>query len=539
MARLTWRNMQAPDFRDVAVMQAQAGQSFSEGFSGLGDIATGIDNKNIQAAALERKRMDEAMMQAALASSDPTQDGNWARTIGAGPASMIEDMNGFLKDQSGQYNDRTDRGNTRAGTANTIVDTAANKFKLGQDEIGAQRAEEVYQRQEQERMIGLEAQDWVNTNMYDFKTKEGGKRAIALDKSLNPAQRKAYQAAYDGVSDSIYEQNPDSVAAFNTRPDVVGIRATLDEQDQELKVEMGNVPGLAALERGLAAESGNVQEEITKVANTMVGKEGEPLFEDSAGKLTTQLNGFIDTYGDRLGSDIVTGVFLNHVENADWGLLGEQDLQFDEKAIEAKLDLIDTPEERKRLSTLKSEFGDRLSTLQENRRQLEKAEATAGTAGYRQEKNSGRFMKDADDIVKRLGDSLMPKEAEKPNIGPTLSGTGSLIPDVNTLSQVVAIDPSKSQTPEELASSWKGNSFVPEAYKEVVAANQAIRNAAQNQEPELPQIVGDVAREVGMPEAEADAIDILLNMVKNGEASAGDIKQLEGLQRKALSLLQN
>ena len=433
MARLTWRNMQAPDFRDVAAMQQNSGNLFAEGFSGLGDIATGIDNKNVQAAAMERKRMEDAMMQQALAGSDPTQDGNWARVMGAGPASMIGDMSAHLKDQQGQYDSRADRQNTRADTANVIVDTAADKFKLGQDEIGAQRAEEVYQRQEQERMIGLEAQEWANQAKYGFKTKEEAERAIALDPSLTPSQRKARQTAIAGASDSIYGQNPDSVAAFNTRPDVIGVRAVLAEQEQELKIEEGNVPGLAALERGLAAESGNVQEEITKIANTMVGKDGEPLFEDSAGTLTTQLNGLIDTYGDRLGSDIVTGVFLNHVENADWGLWGEQDLQPNEKAIKKQLDLIDTPDERKRLSTIKSEFGDRLSRLQENRRQLDKAEATAGTAGYRQEENSGRFMKDADDIVKSLVNNLIPKEAEKPNIGPTLSGTGLLTPDAATL----------------------------------------------------------------------------------------------------------
>lgn len=48
MARLTWQNVTAPSFEDALRATASAGQLFNQGFSGLGDVATGFRERAVR-----------------------------------------------------------------------------------------------------------------------------------------------------------------------------------------------------------------------------------------------------------------------------------------------------------------------------------------------------------------------------------------------------------------------------------------------------------------------------------------------------------
>ena len=99
--------------------------------------------------------------------------------------------------------------------------------------------------------------------------------------------------------------------------------------------------------------------------------------------------------------------------------------------------------------------------------------------------------------------------------------------------------PARAQILDEIANGYtKRNIIVPDSYTRSVEQARKARGIENNRAPDLSQIVGDVAREVGLSENEATAIDMLLGRVRNGTATPVEVQLLEGLQRKALAALE-
>lgn len=185
MARITWQNVAAPDFRDAILAQDAAGKSFSSAFSGLGDAFKAYDNRQrekLSAQALDRANQInnyadwEAAMARGIQASlgvDPSRLTSDAMTAIMGRGKDIMDMDETEYDFA-----RTQLGHQRTDASNQIL-----------DQIGAFST--VAQAQE----AWPELQQWAkdNPNMVS----EGLRNTLAAGPVANLSAEENMNTAYD------------------------------------------------------------------------------------------------------------------------------------------------------------------------------------------------------------------------------------------------------------------------------------------------------------------------------------------------------
>lgn len=153
MARITWQNVAAPDFRDAILAQDSAGKTLSAAFSGLGDAFKTYDNRQrekLSAQALDRaNQIDniadwEAAMARGIQASlgvDPTRLSSGALTtiLGRGKSILDQDRTELLNAQTAEALDWNMYTHGRSKDAHALTEWAGNEAQSllsGTDENG-------------------------------------------------------------------------------------------------------------------------------------------------------------------------------------------------------------------------------------------------------------------------------------------------------------------------------------------------------------------------------------------------------------------
>jgi len=534
MARLTWRNMQAPDFRDVAAMQQNSGNLFAGGFSALGDIATGIDNKNAQAAAMQQKRMEEAMMQQALAGSDPTQDGNWARVMGAGPASMIGDMSAHLKDQQGQYDSRADRQNTRADTANVIVDTAANKFKLGQDVTA-------YNTGLEEKAL----QDKANQEMHElsltFGSPENFKRAVEQMPGTFK-EKELYRAAAEGVSSTNFNANPEGVSEFRSAPEFSSIQDTIRSEREAATFAKNADDTLRYYEMGLStdgSETLSAQDALLEEARTVVGADEVPKYENSIGEMAREIKELSkDSKYKGIPKAVIIGIMREHVQSADSAFWSNETIETDMASVTSELDKLIAA--KPTLSEDLANYQRQNEKLTEWEKKLQAEEARYGVAYDKTGKVGDRLRKDSLNNLNKLYEEVVGKPEPTIDIGSVSTPTTEeLVQNPGSGARLIEEAVNRSNPLDNLGANsyYKENvqsNDLPESLKGTALFENAfpVSSGSQEQENTSQQVTPKDFKDAGLGEKTAEQYTSLLAASKRRALTSREQKFLDDVKKQ-------
>ena len=137
MARLTWQNVTAPSFEDALRATASAGQLFNQGFSGLGDVATGFRERAVRDNTADATAK---LMQAAAAAGGGQAGRDAVNRIlangelGYRPQDLKPDFGTTVDTLLSNY---LDRENTIAGTDQTraYTDESRNRVSIANQKL--------------------------------------------------------------------------------------------------------------------------------------------------------------------------------------------------------------------------------------------------------------------------------------------------------------------------------------------------------------------------------------------------------------------
>lgn len=137
MARLTWQNVAAPSFEDALRATASAGQLFTQGFSGLGDVATGFRERAVRDNTADATAK---LMQAAAAAGGGQAGRDAVNRIlangelGYKPQDLSSDFGTTVDTMLSNY---LDRESTIAGTDQTraYTDESRNRVSIANQKL--------------------------------------------------------------------------------------------------------------------------------------------------------------------------------------------------------------------------------------------------------------------------------------------------------------------------------------------------------------------------------------------------------------------
>jgi hypothetical protein len=210
MARLTWQNVAAPSFEDALRATASAGQLFTQGFSGLGDVATGFRERAVRDNTADATAK---LMQAAAAAGGGQAGRDAVNRIlangelGYKPQDLSSDFGTTVDTMLSNYLDRegtiastdqtrayTDESRNRVSVANQKLPYELTKLDLG----NKTEAESLAQSKRMNPLL-VEQQEFVNNGLR--RTDQFGEavQPFLVEKGVTEAQTNAIKAKTDNA----------------------------------------------------------------------------------------------------------------------------------------------------------------------------------------------------------------------------------------------------------------------------------------------------------------------------------------------------
>lgn len=264
--RLTWQNVNAPDFSGSAQALAVAGRLLGDGFTGISTSLDGRMDRNKDAAAskafaaaqgyTDAEAFDRAVAEkgfaGALGGIDPSQ-------ISPEMMQKLGERRGVLLDNAGtiadtgltmantglayantnNVNASTDLTRAQIGWGNTESEDghAASAFSLGKDQYGFDRTKTADIETDADKKLKEDSITYVDKNFVGGVDPDADRQAIINDRSIDPKTRAARLEAFDAAVPLLYTPDKPSQDRVNAVPAVVQIESSLGMYQNEVMMQ--------------------------------------------------------------------------------------------------------------------------------------------------------------------------------------------------------------------------------------------------------------------------------------------------------------
>jgi hypothetical protein len=408
MSRITWNNIDAPNFRDALAGTELSAALLGRGMSGLGNVLTGIGDRKKQDASKEAMARALGITDAA-AFQQQLQAGGIG-SFGVSPSNLTEEALKFFANRTG---DLLDDARTQTGIDNTRLN-----MSLAQSRDN--RAEENHDLQYQRNLLDFagEKQAWGDNQksrailtqgraIADEVAKlplsqEEGRMAI-VSQQLPPDLEAAALDAFGSLDGSHWEVAPENMLLNN--PQLSGnYRAamdTLDRGNAELNFAIGGNK-LAQLYKVGSQTFSEYDNPLTGLIKTLTSPEaGEAQVDNWASKLARGFNKLSKSTG--LPDEIVAIAIQNSLRGENLLDLTLGDIKVDWNAVEGQLNYIASEENRKGLATSIAAFDNRRSEGERLAQELERQREKHNLARQRGNEDA---MQRALASIDRLGEQI-------------------------------------------------------------------------------------------------------------------------------------
>jgi hypothetical protein len=365
--RITWQNVAAPDFRDALMGTRQAGDSFSEAFGTLADLAG--DYRNLQKETASNDAITKA-----LGITDPDALAQAAANGGLfNPQDMTaEAMDFFQNRRSTLLDDRNTQATTagtQARTAQTLADTAWNAQRRP---VEAAREDTRWNDSRIDREFALDQRERAiadQTKADATAALQSEARRVAntvADGSLNLEEAKAQiiQMGLDGDAEKfalaeLEKVDPAQWAISDTTRREVAAKPVFNQLGESLdsrRAEMNIAFGADADTRLWATSIDRFEGSSNPILDVI---EGQFSGKSESTELNESRNSIMRAY-ERLNKqfDLPPEVIAGVVEESltDGGLGSDGLLEVNERAAAQRLATMSTPEKRNRLEAARQAY---------------------------------------------------------------------------------------------------------------------------------------------------------------------------------------
>lgn len=368
--RLTWQNVDAPDFSSAAQSAAIAARLFGDGLGSVSSALGGI---------MDRKKADNSAI--ALANAQRITDVNaWDKAIAE---RGIEGTLGFAANQltpealTAINNRRTDllanqstildNEQTRVDTANSIDantrDNITNQnedqksdFELGRSQYDFGRTKTADAVTDKTTAIRNEAASYIDTMASDSIDPVDARQRIVNDKSLSPEERATYLDTFDKQAATFYTPDKNATDKVSRLPMVNQTAQSLDIYQNDRLFADGADPALQEWTNAKNKYSGSdnplkdLLNNYSEYNGTLKNEDGTPTpaFTTSPGKVTRIFNEAKKAFPN-VPDDVIAGVLENSIRSG-YLLLGDgQELKTDESVAWSTLAQFNDPAQKQTL----------------------------------------------------------------------------------------------------------------------------------------------------------------------------------------------
>lgn len=253
--RLTWQNVNAPDFSGSAQALAVAGRLLGDGFTGISetlDGRMGREKDKVSAMALaaaqqytDAGQWDQAMAQKGLGGAlgvDPSQLSPEALKLLGERRTTLLDNAGTIADtgltsantglayaNTGRVNAETDYTRAQIGWGNVESSDQHNAadFRLGEDQYAAGRTRTKDAETDADKQLKKDSVEYVDKTFFAGIDPEADRLTITNDRSLDPKTKAARLEAFDANVPLLYSADKQSQERVKQIPAVVQIETGL------------------------------------------------------------------------------------------------------------------------------------------------------------------------------------------------------------------------------------------------------------------------------------------------------------------------
>ena len=338
MARLTWKNVAAPNFNTAVNAMNVAGNQFSKGFSGIGDAASGYRDD------IQKQASNAAMLEAAKINDPAAWDAAMANGGQAGlniaPGYANDDLVQFANERRGTL---VDNQNTQARTAFTGTQNA-NAIQDQAFEVEDRDYRDA-QRQLTADVVARDKEEFETvSSMFDSSyNAEERARAIRDNPNLSEAEQSRYLAIAAGLGEDGFKADSSIISATANTDEVMLATSLIDNRATELNMQTSSNKLLATFNRAYAtgeASSDPIGSVLKGIRAEMDGDDN--LNRNGAGDIQEFYSAMVEKY-PTVGGDLIAQLIKDTKEGTSW--FRKNELQIDKGAIEVDLLTFSDPEQ--------------------------------------------------------------------------------------------------------------------------------------------------------------------------------------------------
>lgn len=357
--RITWRDVQGPNFRDSILAQRNAADLLGQAFSGFAGVAKDIRTREKDSAS--NAAVAEALRVSDASAWDRLMAEQGLAGLGANPNDLNATAMEFLQ---GRRSGLLDNAQTQASTAQTIASTdqtrADTQIALDQNSRAARasdweydRAVEAHTRSEEDRVRGNQAMELVDRVSRQELNPEDAAREIEK-MGLDPRTQAQAMERLAAVPQTRFSASAESIAKHASNPDAVALSEgmRLRETEQNMLVsadEFQQFYNTAVQPYEGATDAG---QGLIETLRARSGKD-DGNFHNSAGYVRRAYEKFKDKYGGRgkLPDEVIARAMEISIDSG-WRLFQEGEAQsLDYSAAEKMLAELSRPGKLKELES--------------------------------------------------------------------------------------------------------------------------------------------------------------------------------------------
>lgn len=373
MARITWQNVAAPDVAQSVYALKAGGDMLQSGFSGLGNVAAGLDQR--QKDALSNKAIAAALRSGSRSEFDKVMGADGIQGFGvADPGRLNADAMSFFQNRRGNL---ADLDNTTSLTAYRNDQRSwFNKDKQFQYDERAKAA----QLAEDERAAEQWALATVQGMGDTLYSADAARQSVLNSKDYTPEQEARLLSAIGQAP--YWKSSSDAVSNASVNPMLAGIAEDIDTLEANQNFESNSNPLLRYYSLG-SQKYDNLSAAGLKMANSLRDLNvDEERIGSYAGEINTTINELSREMS--LPPEVVAAAVENNLTNRNWLGWGKDTLQIDKTAVRDLLSGVADDDSRQLLASQSANVKRRAREIADYRNDLQKVQdkiALATTRG--------------------------------------------------------------------------------------------------------------------------------------------------------------
>lgn len=280
MARITWQNVAAPDFDTALRAAAGAGNSFQSAFDDIGSTFKELHGQRKE--AMNNQAMEKMLQFGDVGSWDQATAGGALGALGIGSDMASADLMRAVQGRRGDL----------AQDRQTDLNYQQDGFNLERAQTLANRNDVAYDRSEEDRSRGLQAQQLVNQMAERGLSRDAMAREIR-NQNLDPRMEQDAFAQLDGLHGVHFEVGPGtSISDPATAGAITNAQDYLALERQNLDFRIGTRPELMVMmnaEENYGSSSDHLNTMLDRL-KSRAGSDGEEDFGRSKGASTALFN---------------------------------------------------------------------------------------------------------------------------------------------------------------------------------------------------------------------------------------------------------